>query len=147
MQDYASSLAAGLWEWLRTCPLLSGSAKIGVDYLADSINNYAIYAVPSTIRTTENVLGEVVPAAKQQQSFYFSSNESYGADTRQTMQNQALYDGIIAWIMEQNAKRILPKAAGVSVLSVMPSLTALIADAGANIARYQIQLQVTYWRD
>ena len=84
-------MAQALWSWIRQCPQLRQGVKVGVDYLADEATEYAIYAIPSTIRTRENVLGEIVPADRQTLSFYFASKEPYGADARQTMQNQSFY--------------------------------------------------------
>lgn len=146
MPESTNSIAQALWKWLRQCPALTQGVKVGVDYLSDKAQEYAIYAVPSTIRTTENVLGEVSPAARQQQTFYFASKEPYGADARQTMQNQHFYEAVIAWIWEQNRLRNLPSIPGGSVISLVPTLTPMIADASADTARYQIQLQLTYRR-
>lgn len=141
-----NSIAAALWAWLRQCPSLAKGAKVGVDYLADQPREYALYAVPSTIRMSENVLGETVPAAKQEQTFYFASKEPYGADAQQTMQNQAFYEAVIAWVWEQNTKRTLPIIPNGRVISVTPTLTPMIADAAADTAKYQIQLKLVYWR-
>lgn len=140
-------MAQALWNWIRQCPQLRQGAKVGFDYLADTATEYAIYAIPSTIRTRENVLGEVVPADVQTQSFYFASKEPYGADARQTMQNQAFYESIVEWIWDQTRMRNLPKIPTGRVTAVVPTLTALIADAGSDVAKYQIQIQLTYRRE
>ena len=142
-----TSAAQALWSWIRRCPQLRQGAKVGVDYLADTATEYAIYAIPSQIRTRENVLGEITPAARQTQSFYIASKEPYGADARQTMQNQEFYEKIVEWIWEQNRRRNLPELPGGKVIAVSPTLTTLIADAGSDVAKYQIQIQLTYRRD
>lgn len=143
----STSIAQALWAWLRQCPLLASGAKVGVDYLADRAQEYALYAVPSTIRMTENVLGELTPAARQQQTFYFASKEPYGADTRQTIANQQFYEAVAEWVWRQNRQRNLPEIPGGSVIAIVPTLTAMIADAGSDTAKYQIQLQLTYRRN
>lgn len=142
----SSSIAGTLWQWLRTCPQLRAGVKVGVDYLADTSTEYAIYAVPSQIATHENVLGEVIPNDRQTQTFYFASNEPYGADARQTLQNQAFYESVVEWVIEQNRIRSLPQIPGGVVVSIVPTLTVLIADASADTAKYQIQLKLTYIR-
>lgn len=142
----STSLAQALWAWLRTCPELRQNAKVGMDYLADAATVYALYAVPSTIRTRANVLGEVVPADQQEQMFYFASKEPYGADTRQTLQNQSFYESIIAWIWKQTETRNFPEIPAGDVVSIVPTLTTLIADAGSDVAKYQIQLKLIYRR-
>ena len=148
MPDSATnSMAQALWSWIRACPQLQQGAKVGMDYLADTATEYALYAVPSQIRMRSNVLGEVVPLARQTQTFYFASKEPYGADARQTMQNQQFYEQVVEWIWEQNRKRNLPAIPGGTVIGVTPSLTTLIADAGSDVAKYQIQIQLTYRRD
>ena len=142
----STSITQALWGWLRTCPQLRQGAKIGVDYLTDTSTEYAIYAIPSQIATHENVLGETIPNDRQTQTFYFASKEPYGADARQTLQNQAFYEGVVEWIIEQNRTRSFPAIPGGAVISIVPTLTALIADASADTAKYQIQLKLTYTR-
>lgn len=143
----SASMVQALWSWIRQCPQLRRGAKVGVDYLADTASEYAIYAIPSVIRTRENVLGEIVPADVQTQNFYFASKEPYGADAQQTMLNQAFYEGIVEWIWDQTRARNLPKIPAGRVIAVVPTLTALIADAGSDVAKYQIQIQLTYRRE
>ena len=142
----STSITQALWDWLRTCPQLRQGAKIGVDYLTGTSTEYAIYAIPSQIATHENVLGETIPNDRQTQTFYFASKEPYGADARQTLQNQAFYESVVEWIIEQNRTRSFPDIPGGSVVSIVPTLTALIADASADTAKYQIQLKLTYIR-
>lgn len=147
MAETSNSMAQALWDWIRACPQLREGAKVGMDYLADTATEYALYAVPSQIRTRENVLGEITPAARQTQTFYFASKEPYGADNRQTLQNQQFYEEVVEWIWEQNRERNLPDIPGGKVIAVSPTLTTLIADAGSDVAKYQIQIQITYRRD
>lgn len=141
-----SSIAEALHEWFRACPILQTGAKVGVDYLPDGPTEYAIYATPTTIRTRENVLGEEVPLDVQTQNFIFASKEPFGADIGQNLNNQAFYESIIAWVWEKNEKRSFPQIPNGTVKSIVPTLTAFIAEAGSDTARYQIQLKLTYRR-
>lgn len=145
-QASSNSIAQALHAWFRGCPLLASGARVGVDYLADTPAEYAIYATPTTIRTRENVLGEEIPEDIQTQNFIFASQQPYGADTLQNIQNQEFYEGVTNWVLEKNEARQLPSIPGGVVRSIVPTLTAYIADAGADTARYQIQLKLTYRR-
>ena len=145
-QVSSNSVAQALHAWFRGCPLLRAGAKVGVDYLADTQAEYAIYATPSPIRTRENVLGEEVPEDVQTLNFVFASRQPYGADTRQNLENQEFYEGVTSWIWQQNEARTLPSIPGGVIRSIVPTLTAFISDAGADTAKYQIQLKITYRR-
>lgn len=53
---------------------------------------------------------------------------------------------IVAWILEQNAKRNFPAFTGGRIKSIVPTLTAYPIEIGSDAARYQIQLRITYRR-
>ena len=145
-QVSSNSVAQALHAWFRGCPLLRSGAKVGVDYLADTQADYAIYATPSAIKTRENVLGEEVPEDVQTLNFVFASKQPYGADTLQNIQNQEFYEDVVSWIWQKNEARQLPSIPGGVVRSIVPTLTAYIAYAEADTAKYQIQLKLTYRR-
>lgn len=133
-----------LRRWFRACPLLSAENHLRVDYLAEEPEEYALISVPSTIRYHENVLGEDVPNDIQTVQFIFASRENYGADERQNMDNYGFYQGIVLWIIEQNAERNLPALSQGRVLSVKPTLSQYVSAPGTDSARYQIQIEVKY---
>lgn len=72
-----------LRDWFRTCPVIQKGNRFRVDYVAENPTEYAIYAVPSTLRYHENILGEEVLDDIQTQNFIFASKEHYGADIQQ----------------------------------------------------------------
>lgn len=146
MPQVSSNLTDALRVWFRECPILTAGAKFGVNYLAERPTEYAIYATPSTIRYRENVLGEEVPADEQTQNFIFASKEAYGADTSTNISAMSFYEAVTVWIQTQNAARNFPRFAGGTVKSIIPTLTAYPAEIGADSAKYQIQLKVTYRR-
>lgn len=133
-----------LRQWLRGCPVLSDKYRFGINYLAENPTEYAIYQVPSTILYVENVIGEEVPADVQSINYIFASKESYGADIQQNLVNVSFYDAIVTWIIEQNSMRNFPQMAGGQIKSIVPTLTAYVAEAGSDTARYQIQIRITY---
>lgn len=146
MRQESSNLTDALRVWFRDCPALTAGAKFGVNYLAERPTEYAVYATPSTIRYRENVLGEEVPEDTQTQNFIFASKEAYGADTGTNIAAMAFYEAVTVWIQAQNAARNFPRFTGGKVRSITPTLTAYPAEVGADTAKYQIQLKITYRR-
>ncbi len=135
-----------LRDWFRTCPAILKTNYFRVDYLAEKATEYALYAVPSTLKTHENILGEEVINDIQTQNYIFASKETYGADIQQNLKNMQFYQEVMAWILEQNAARNFPKMQDGVVKSVVPTLTPYMVQAGSNVAKYQIQLKITYRR-
>lgn len=149
-----SSNVKSLRKWFRTCPAISNSNRFRVDYLAENPTEYAIYAVPSALKYHENILGNEVLDDNQTQNFIFASKESYGADIQQNLANLGFYDEIVNWILEQNNKRNFPEWSldvtgweNARIKSIVPTLTAYVAQAGSDAAKYQIQLKITYRRN
>jgi len=143
-----------LRKWFRTCPAILNSNRFRIDYLAENPTEYAIYAVPSTLKYHENILGDEVLDDTQTQNFIFASKESYGADIQQNLANLGFYDAVVSWILEQNMARNFPEWEidvpdweNVRIKSIVPTLTAYVAQAGSDAAKYQIQLKITYRRN
>ncbi len=139
--------AAYVRAWFRTCPAILSGNRFRVDYVAEKPTEYAIYAVPSSLRYHENILGEEVPDDIQTQNFIFASKEPYGADIQQNLANLAFHQQIVEWVLEQNAARNFPEWSGGTVRSIVPTLTGYPAQVGSDAAKYQIQLKITYRRD
>lgn len=133
--------------WFRDCPYISKNNRFGVDYVAESPTEYAIYAVPSTLKYHENILGEEIPDDDQAQNYIFASKEPYGADIKQNIENLGFYQNVTSWIIEQNNARNFPEWDGGHVRSILPTLTAYPAQVGSSAAKYQIQLKVNYRRN
>lgn len=135
-----------LRRWFRGCPALSANNRFRVDYLAEEPTEYALFSVPTTINYRENVLGEAIPTDIQTLNFIFASKEAFGADEQQNLQNYGFYQDVVDWIILQNTARNLPRINEGRVLSVAPTLTQYVSEAGASSAKYQIQLKMTYRR-
>lgn len=133
--------------WFRSCPAIKNGNRFRVDFLSESPTEYAIYSVPSTIKTHENVLGEEVLDDIQTLNFIFASKESYGADVQTNLANMGFYDEVVAWVLEQNNARNFPRIEGGRVKSIVPTLSAYVAEAKSGCAKYQIQLKLTYRRN
>ena len=140
-----SSAIEAMRQWFRTCPLLTGS-RVGVNYIGEKPTSFAVIASPSSIQTTENVLGEDVPNELQQLNFTFASTDSYGSDIALNEGAQKLYDDIVQWILDQNAAKNFPQLELGKVRSITPTLTAYPSQVGADTAVYRIQLRLIYRR-
>lgn len=132
--------------WFRQCPAILNTNRFRVDYLAESATEYAIYSVPSTLKYHENIIGESILDDIQTQNFIFASKASFGADIQQNLANLGFYDEVVAWILEQNNAQNFPSIREGRVKAIVPTLTAYVAEAGSNAAKYQIQLKMTYRR-
>lgn len=139
--------AESLRAWFRTCPTISGSNRFRTDYLAESPTEYAIFSVPSVLRSHENILGETVLDDEQTQNFIFASKEVYGADIQQNLANLAWYQGITEWIIAKNNAGEFPEWQDGKIKAILPTLTAYPAQVGSNAAKYQIQIKVNYRRN
>lgn len=139
--------AEQLRQWFRACPAIVESYRFRMDFLAENPTEYSIYSVPSQLNYRENVLGEEVPEDIQTINYIFASKESYGSDVEQNLANLGFYDEIVLWILEQNAKRNFPQINEGRVKSIVPTLTAYPVEVGSDVARYQIQIRITYRRN
>lgn len=139
--------AQALRDWFRGCPALATGVRFRQDYLAEGPTEYAIFSVPSTLSTKENILGQTVLMDIQTENFVFASKEPYGADTRQNLENLAFYQAVMEWIVAQNNAGNFPEWSGGIVKSILPSITASPVQVGAAAAKYQIQIKVTYRRN
>lgn len=135
-----------LRDWFRTCPAILRGNRFRVDYVAEKPTEYAVYAVPSTLRYKENILGEEVMDDTQIQNFIFASKEVYGSDVEQNLANLKFHQDVTEWIIEQNDSRNFPQWNNGYVKSIVPTLTAYPAQVGSSSAKYQIQIRITYRR-
>lgn len=134
-----------LRQWLRNCPAIAQTSKMGLDYLSDTASEYAVFSVPSTISARENIWGELILDDIQTENYIFASKENYSPSASQNSTNLVLHQMVISWILEQNNRKNFPKWNGV-ILSIVPTLTAAPVQIGSSVAKYQIQLKVTYRR-
>lgn len=135
-----------LRDWFRECPVISKGNRFGVDNLSADPTEYAIYMTPSNLKTGVDITGEVYVKSVQEQSFIFASREKHPRDVLQALANHGFYDGVISWIIQQNKIKNFPEIADGAVISIMPSLTQYLFEAGANSGRYQISCKMKYRR-
>ena len=133
-----------LRKWLRGCPALPSENPLRVDYMGEEPTEYSLIALPSTIAYRKNVLGEEIPRKQQAMQFIFASREQWGADERQNIENYGFYQNVIAWMLEQNAVRNLPRINEGTVTAIKPTLSQYVSAPGTDSARYQIQIEIAY---
>lgn len=136
-----------LRNWFRECPYIQKGNRFGVDNLSYDPTEYAIYMSPSSLQTAVDITGEVYVKSIQEQSFNFASREKHPSDVLQALANHGFYDGVINWIVQQNKIKNFPSIPGGTVISIMPSLTQYLFEAGANSGRYQISCKLKYRRN
>ena len=96
---------------------------------------------PSSLATGVDITGEVFVKTVQEQNFIFASREKHSSDVLQALANHGFYDGVISWIIQQNKDKNFPEIADGTVISVMPSLTQYLFEAGANSGRYYFETE------
>ena len=133
-------------DWFRECPLISSGNRFGIDTLSADPTEYAIYMSPSNIDTGIDVTGEVYVKTVQEQAFIFASREKHPRDVLQALANHGFYNGILNWIILQNKTKNFPEIEDGTVISIMPTLTQYLFEAGANSGRYQISCKIKYRR-
>lgn len=131
--------------WLRGCPAIQQTYKMGLDYLSEKASEYAVFSVPSPIQARENILGELILDEIQTENFIFASKENYSPSAAQNSSNLLLHQMVVSWILEQNNLGKYPEWNG-KILSIVPTLTGAPVQVGSAVAKYQIQLKVTYRR-
>lgn len=133
-------------DWFRRCPHLQAGNRFGIDYLSADPTEYAIYMSPSSLASFIDITGEVCVKSVQELNFIFASREKHSSDVLQALANHGFYDDVITWIIQQNKLKNFPEIADGSVISIMPSLTQYLFEAGANSGRYQISCKMKYRR-
>lgn len=133
-------------NWFRECPQLNKGNRFGVDNLSHDPTEYAIFMSPSSMSHYVDITGDVIVKPIQELNFNFASREKHPSDVLQALANHGFYDGVINWIIEQNKSKNFPEIADGSVISIMPSLTQYLFEAGTNSGRYQISCKLKYRR-
>lgn len=133
------SIIKAIREYIAQCPYLH-DGKIGVDYL-DNAMAYSIEPSPVSPRDTDFIDDSGI----KQFAFIFASRESYGQETIQNMLNTEFYEDFSNWIEENNINGVLPDIEGIETIECLS--TGYAYQTGIDMARYQIQLRITYYKD
>ena len=133
-------------NWFRECPEIQKGNRFGIDNLSSDPTEYAVFMSPSILQSFVDVTGEVCLKSVQELNFVFASREKHPSDVLQALANHGFYDNVISWIIAQNKEMNFPEIAEGSVISIMPSMTQYLFEAGTTSGRYQISCKMKYRR-
>lgn len=133
-------------NWFRECPEIQKGNRFGIDNLSSDPTEYAVFMSPSSLQSFVDVTGEVCLKSVQELNFVFASREKHQSDVLQALANHGFYDNVISWIIAQNKEKNFPEIAEGLVISIMPSMTQYLFEAGTTSGRYQISCKMKYRR-
>lgn len=127
--------------WLQECTLIDANDRFNANYLGADPTEYTIEDVPVVA-----VLKQYLGGALKQKNYMIASRNSYGVDILDNIANSGFYDALSDWVQAQNKARNFPNMGeNKTVRNIKTTSTAYIFEAGADTARYQIPLQITYY--
>lgn len=138
-----NSIIQGITDFFMKCPLLKDGA-FRVDALSDKGVEYTIETGIFTPVVKTYVNGDT----DRIYQFNFGSREFYSMDRLQNIKNIEFYEKFAEWVEEQNRNENFPEMPekcypqGLTVLS-----PGYIFDSTMKNARYQIQLQLEYYKE
>lgn len=138
-----NSIIEGITNFFLQCPLLQDGV-FRVDALGDAAVEYTIETgiFSPVVRTFVNGDTERI------YQFNFGSREFYSMDRIQNIENSAFYEQFAAWVEEQNWNENfpeMPEKCSPQELTVLSP--GYLYDATMKSARYQIQLQLDYYKE
>lgn len=129
---------------MRQCPLLENNRRINVDYLPNNPVEYSIDAIPSNTVIKRYTGG----GAMKQFIFVFASKEYYGSDVLTNIENSGFYEDLSNWIETKSKRQELPKLSkGRESIDIEVLDSGYLFQADEDMARYQMQLRLTYYED
>lgn len=138
-----NSIIEGITDFFLQCPLLKDGV-FRVDALGDTAVEYTIETGIFTpvVRTFINGDTERI------YQFNFGSREFYSLDRMQNIENSTFYEEFSAWVEEQNWNENFPKMPEKCSPQQLTVLSpGYLYDATMRSARYQIQLQLEYYKE
>lgn len=139
----SKSIITGITNFFMACPLLQDGV-FRVNALGDQAIEYNIETGVFNPVLKRYVNGDTL----RQYQFNFVSREYYAMDRIQNIQNSEFYEQFANWVEEQDSLGNfpeLPEGCVPDSLSVLSS--GYIMDISMRNARYQIQLQLVYYKE
>lgn len=137
-----SQIAEALRNWFLDCEVLRNSRVLGIDYLSQNPDNFAIILENSELSTSTDVLGNTYLNPIQTQSFSLTNTNAYGAEALQNIRNLGILDQVVDWMLEQNNMHNLPAFPG--ALSCLPTTAPVLYTAEGDRGFYQINGNLKY---
>lgn len=139
----AESIIEALEQFFLDCELLKDGC-LRVDFLGEKPVEYVIETLPCDPIVKRYANGSTV----RQYLFAFGSREYYSQERLQNIQNSAFYEKLSDWVEEKDRSETFPElpdgmeAEGLRVVS-----SGYLFDGSMKNARYQIQLQLLYYKE
>lgn len=128
--------------WLKTCPALEGE-RLNVDFLPTDAQSYSIEVVPCRETVKQYMDGSKI----KRFLFVLASREVVSADITQNTSNLTFYEDFAGWVERQNRRpKHLPDLGEDRTIRKIEVNTSGYLDYTDDheIARYQIQMELTY---
>ncbi|MEG1433038.1 chloramphenicol resistance protein [Eubacterium sp.] len=139
------TIVGGIRDFIKNeCPCLDEFYKgIGVDLLGEEAGSYAIETVP-----VDPIIKQYIDGSSERRfSFNFISKKWYGTDAIENIENIGFFDAFSEWLDECTENQCFPVVPdGYKVRKIFATTTPYLFDDEADVARYQIQCQMNYFK-
>lgn len=138
-----SSIIEGIEKYFLNCDVLKDGC-LRVDFLGDSPVEYAIEVLPCDPVLKRYTNRDTV----RQYLFTFGSREYYSQERLQNIENSAFYERFSDWVEEQSQAGNMPELPeGMEAQELKALSSGYLFDGSMSNARYQIQLQLKYYKE
>ncbi len=138
-----NSIIEGIEQYFLNCVMLKDGC-LRVDFLGDRPVEYTIEVLPCDPVLKRYVGGDTV----RQYLFAFGSREYYSQERLQNIENSAFYERFSNWVEKQNLAGNLPELPeGMEAQELKVLSSGYLFDGSMSNARYQIQLQLKYYKE
>ncbi|MCI8673057.1 MAG: hypothetical protein HFI89_06165 [Lachnospiraceae bacterium] len=133
----------GIEQYFLNCDVLKDGC-LRVDFLGNKPVEYAIEVLPCDPVLKRYVGGDTV----RQYLFAFGSREYYSQERLQNIENSVFYENFSDWVEEQSQAGNLPELPeGMEAQELKVLSSGYLFDGSMSNARYQIQLQLKYYKE
>lgn len=134
------SIIEGISEYFMKCPLLKDGA-----FRVDAMGNDKIEYLIETSTFTPIKSNFIDDDCEKVYLFNFGSREYYSLDRLNNIENSQFYEKFSEWVEEQEYKENYPEMPESCYPIKIEALSSgYLFQADAKMARYQIQLKLTY---
>ncbi len=138
-----NSIIEGIEQYFLNCDVLKDGC-LRVDFLGNKPVEYAIEVLPCDPVLKRYVGGDTV----RQYLFAFGSREYYSQERLQNIENSVFYENFSDWVEEQSQAGNLPELPeGMEAQELKVLSSGYLFDGSMSNARYQIQLQLKYYKE
>ena len=132
-----NSMLESVRRWLATCPVMAGG-RIGVDYLADEADSWAIAAGASQPKRKEYINGSYIG----QFEFTIANRRAFGDDLTLNEKNIDECEKLAEWLGSAPTLPDFGEEKNTQKCEVVSG--GYISSANARTARYEIRARIIY---